>query len=43
MNKNIKTDKKQNEEINNNSNENQKMELGKIVNTFGLNGEISIY
>ena len=43
MNKNIKTDKKQNEEINNNSNENQKMELGKIVNTFGLNGEIKIY
>lgn len=38
-----KTDKDENKELKNSLNENQKMELGIIVNTFGLKGELKIY
>ncbi len=38
-----KTDKDENKKLENSLNENQKMELGVIVNTFGLKGELKIY
>ena len=38
-----KTDKDENKELENSLNENQKMELGIIVNTVGLKGELKIY